>query len=94
MTDSYHGIGIMISGYELPRDQKLLDMAVLFPGGIIASDAMPWVSTRTGRFLRERPKARISDWLRYAAVSRGLPTGQSFRYCMIFSEILNSFDLP
>lgn len=27
--------------YELPRDQKLLDMAVLFPDGIIASDAMP-----------------------------------------------------
>ena len=35
--------------YELPRDQKLLDMAVLFPGGIIASDAMPWISTRTGQ---------------------------------------------
>jgi N-acyl-D-aspartate/D-glutamate deacylase len=24
-------------------------MAVLFPGGIIASDAMPWLSTRTGK---------------------------------------------
>jgi N-acyl-D-glutamate deacylase len=35
--------------YELPRDQKLLDMAVLFPGGIIASDAMPWISSKTGR---------------------------------------------
>jgi N-acyl-D-glutamate deacylase len=35
--------------YELPRDQKLLDMAVMFPGGIIASDAMPWVSTKTGQ---------------------------------------------
>lgn len=35
--------------YELPRDQKLLDMAVLFPGGIIASDAMPWMSTTTGQ---------------------------------------------
>lgn len=35
--------------YELPRDQELLDMAVLFPGGIIASDAMPWISSRTGR---------------------------------------------
>ena len=35
--------------YELPRDQKLLDMAVLFPGGIIASDAMPWLSTKTGK---------------------------------------------
>ena len=35
--------------YELPRDQRLLDMAVLFPGGIIASDAMPWLSTETGK---------------------------------------------
>ncbi len=24
-------------------------MAVLFPGGLIASDAMPWLSTRTGQ---------------------------------------------
>ena len=24
-------------------------MAVLFPGGIIASDAMPWLSTKTGK---------------------------------------------
>jgi N-acyl-D-glutamate deacylase len=35
--------------YELPRDQKLLDMAVPFPGGIVASDAMPWFSTGTGK---------------------------------------------
>lgn len=35
--------------YELPRDEKLLDMAVLFPGGIIASDAMPWMSITTGK---------------------------------------------
>jgi Amidohydrolase family len=35
--------------YELPRDQSLLDMAVLFPGGIIASDAMPWLSSKTGQ---------------------------------------------
>lgn len=35
--------------YELPRDQALLDMAVLFPGGIIASDAMPWTSSITGQ---------------------------------------------
>jgi hypothetical protein len=34
---------------ELPRDQNLLDMAVLFPGDTIASDAMPWLSTRTGQ---------------------------------------------
>ena len=35
--------------YELPRDQQLLDMAVLFPDAIIASDVMPWMSTKTGR---------------------------------------------
>jgi N-acyl-D-glutamate deacylase len=35
--------------YELPRDQQRLDMAVLFPGGIIASDAMPWFSTTTSQ---------------------------------------------
>jgi N-acyl-D-glutamate deacylase len=35
--------------YELPRDQKLLDMAVLFPRGIIASDSMPWMSTTTAQ---------------------------------------------
>lgn len=40
---------VVLHFYELPRDQKLLDMAVLFPGGIIASDAMPWLSTRTGQ---------------------------------------------
>lgn len=43
------GAIVVVHFYELPRDQKLLDMAVLFPGGIIASDAMPWVSTRTGQ---------------------------------------------
>lgn len=34
--------------YRLPRDQELLDTAVLFPGGIIASDAMPWVRKSDG----------------------------------------------
>lgn len=29
--------------YRLPRDQRLLDLSVLFPGGIIASDGMPWI---------------------------------------------------
>jgi N-acyl-D-glutamate deacylase len=43
------GAIVVVHFYELPRDQKLLDMAVLFPGGIIASDAMPWISTRTGQ---------------------------------------------
>ena len=43
------GAIVVLHFYELPRDQKLLDMAVLFSGGIIASDAMPWLSTETGR---------------------------------------------
>jgi N-acyl-D-glutamate deacylase len=43
------GAIVVLHFYELPRDQKLLDMAVLFPGAIIASDAMPWVSTTTGK---------------------------------------------
>jgi N-acyl-D-glutamate deacylase len=43
------GATVVVHFYELPRDQKLLDMSVLFPGGIIASDSMPWLSTKTGR---------------------------------------------
>jgi N-acyl-D-glutamate deacylase len=34
---------------RLPRDQELLDESVLFPGGIIASDALPWVDTATNQ---------------------------------------------
>ena len=45
--------------YELPRDQKLLHLAVLFPDGIIASDAMPWLSTKTGKEVD--PNAWIPD---------------------------------
>jgi N-acyl-D-glutamate deacylase len=33
----------------LPQDQKMLDAAVLYPGGAIASDAMPW--TANGKML-------------------------------------------
>jgi len=43
------GATVVVHFYELPRDQKLLDMALLFSGGIIASDAMPWLSTTTGQ---------------------------------------------
>lgn len=43
------GAMVIMHYYELPRDQKLLDDAVLFPGGTIASDSMPWVSTKTGK---------------------------------------------
>lgn len=43
------GATVVVHFYELPRDQELLDMSVLFPGGIIASDSMPWLNTKTGR---------------------------------------------
>ncbi len=33
------------------RDQHLLDLAVLYPGGIIASDAMPWIDKTTGKII-------------------------------------------
>jgi N-acyl-D-glutamate deacylase len=37
--------------FRLPRDQHLLDAAVLYPGGIIASDAMPWLSKEDGNVI-------------------------------------------
>lgn len=39
--------------YRLPRDQQYLDEAVLFPGGIIASDAMPWIDRENGKIIAE-----------------------------------------
>lgn len=41
---------IVFHYYKLPRDQQYLDQAVLFPGGIIASDAMPWTG-KDGKFI-------------------------------------------
>ncbi|MEQ8854867.1 amidohydrolase family protein [Gimesia sp.] len=38
--------------YRLPRDQEYLDLAVLYPGGIIASDAMPWMSKKDGHIIK------------------------------------------
>lgn len=37
--------------YRLPRDQEYLDLAVLYPEGIIASDAMPWMSKKDGHII-------------------------------------------
>lgn len=37
--------------YRLPRDQSYLDLAVLYPEGIIASDAMPWISKQDGQII-------------------------------------------
>jgi N-acyl-D-glutamate deacylase len=47
------GATIVLHFYELPRDQGLLEMSVLFPGGIIASDSMPWLSIQTGQEMDE-----------------------------------------
>lgn len=33
---------------DMPRDRSLLDRAVLLPGGVIASDSMPWGDKRSG----------------------------------------------
>jgi len=43
------GATVVVHFFELPRDQALLDISNLFPGGIIASDSMPWLSTKTGK---------------------------------------------
>lgn len=45
------GEAVIYHFLRLPRDQELLDESVLFPGGIIASDAMPWTDTATGKTL-------------------------------------------
>ena len=42
---------IVFHYYRLPRDQHLLDLAVLYPGGIIASDAMPWIDKTTSKII-------------------------------------------
>jgi N-acyl-D-glutamate deacylase len=42
------GAIVVVHFLELPRDQALLDVSVLLGGAIIASDAMPWFSTKTG----------------------------------------------
>ena len=42
------GAIVVVHFLELPRDQALLDISVLYPAAIIVSDAMPWLSTKTG----------------------------------------------
>jgi len=38
---------IVFNFLQLPKEEPLLDESVLFPGGAIASDAMPWINTKT-----------------------------------------------
>lgn len=42
------GSVIVFQFLEMPKEEPLLDQSVLFPGGAIASDAMPWVDINTG----------------------------------------------
>lgn len=41
------GATVVVHFLELPRDQALLDISNRFPGAVIASDSMPWLSTKT-----------------------------------------------
>ncbi|WP_217998232.1 amidohydrolase family protein [Flavihumibacter petaseus] len=42
------GAVIVFKFFDLPREHDLLDQSVLFPGGAIASDGMPWLDKATG----------------------------------------------
>lgn len=47
LRQSTPGAVIVWHFLDLPKDQAYLDKAVMFPGGAIASDAMPWIDTKT-----------------------------------------------
>lgn len=42
------GSVIVFKFLDMPKDEPILDKSVLFPGGCIASDAMPWIDKYTG----------------------------------------------
>lgn len=42
------GAVVVFRFLDMPKDQAILDRSILFPGGIIASDAMPWTDKTTG----------------------------------------------
>jgi N-acyl-D-glutamate deacylase len=42
------GSVIVFKFLDMPAEEKILDESVMFPGGAIASDAMPWVNKNTG----------------------------------------------
>ena len=42
------GAVVVFKFLDMPKEESILDKSVLFPGGIIASDAMPWVDKTTG----------------------------------------------
>jgi hypothetical protein len=46
------GALIVFHFLDLPKDQSFLDQSVLFPGGTIAGDAMPWIDKTNGKLLK------------------------------------------
>jgi N-acyl-D-glutamate deacylase len=46
------GATVISHYFRLPRDQEFLDQSVLFPGGIIASDAVQWIDTQSKAYIR------------------------------------------
>lgn len=47
------GSVIVFRFLNMPKEEPVLDESVLFPGGAIASDAMPWVDKNTGAPVNE-----------------------------------------
>lgn len=48
------GAIIVFRFLDMPDEAAILDQSVLFPGGAIASDAMPWLDKRTGDPIADR----------------------------------------
>jgi N-acyl-D-glutamate deacylase len=42
------GAIVVLHFLDMPAERSILDQSVLFPGGAIASDTMPWIDTDTG----------------------------------------------
>lgn len=42
------GTVIVFKFLNIPEEEEILDQSILFPGGAIASDAMPWINKKTG----------------------------------------------
>jgi len=50
------GAVVVLHFLDMPEEQDTLDQSVLFPGGAIASDAMPWIDRETGEL------ADVAQW--------------------------------
>lgn len=49
MRKNSPGNVIVFNFLDMPKEEPILDQSVLFPGGAIASDAMPWIDKNTGK---------------------------------------------